>query len=95
MNESFDGEFSESDSEASEQDKTISVPICSKRVATKRAFNKEQIARKNEEVKILCHGSVEEIFINVYNDLRLQSDIDKWYSKLNMESLNQLSQQKK
>lgn len=79
MNESFDGEFSDAESEAGDKEKSIAAPICSKRVATKRVTKNEAALKKGEPIKILCHFSLEAIFLNVYNDLRLQGDADKWF----------------
>ena len=58
-------------------------------------FDEKHNGQKGQPTKILCHYALETIFLNLYYDIKLHGDLEKWFSKLNFQNLDQLSQQKR
>ena len=68
------------------------MPPCSRRVSNnantaRRKFVQMKKTVHPDNVKVLCSVTLEKLFVHLYDDLKLQIELEKWALKINMSKI--------
>ena len=44
-----------------------------------------------DNVKVLCSVTLERLFVHLYDDLKLQIELEKWTGKINMAKISEFT----